>query len=507
VWSWSAVLSSSVRLRLWARHHGGEVLWAVIFALVVGIPAAVYFAYYITEPPPYKIYLVAGSHYLNKSTNPNVDTAEQFRLAFPKRKVADYVDVNLEIVPLPDDDPKTAMSKAQELVAKGDALLVIGHLDSEPTEASLPFYLKARPQVPFIASVQTDDGLLGKACTKDPNDRPEDSPCNDGSKPLPYLQLSPTNLEQARWAVRFAVENHAHKFLIVENDTVNKTYSESLASDYSKAIAEQNHAIGARHNADHTPLSNDEVLTQSLIPIQTLSDEILWEQFKDDDVDCLLYAGGFDGTGPLLKKIVDLKKDHLKNAILQKDHNEATVAAKSLMVVLDDSVVEERLSGADFELSPILITDQADAADYNSGISIYGLDAIVIATQLIDDLNTRGFDWKFRVRKVLHQLTVEDARRNLVEVMQQNFSYHSSYFGATRAAIFPESRSAYVFNGYTRANGMFHVWKRVKSGTTYENIDVDPWHPKRDILDSGASDDKKVDNKVASKLPNPVAQP
>jgi hypothetical protein len=504
---WSAVSTSSVRLRVWAQHHGGELLWAVIFALVVGIPAAVYFAYYITEPTPFKVYIVAGSHYLNKSTDPNVDTAGQFMSSFPKKRLADFVDVNLEIVELPDDDPKTAVIKAQELIAKDDALLVIGHLDSEPTEASLPVYLKARPQVPFIASVQTDDGLLQKACASGPNEPLKDSICYDGLKPLPYMQLSPTNLEQARWAIRFAIENHAHRFLILENDSINKSYSSSLASDYSKAIAEQNRAIGEEHNANHTPLSKEDVLTQSLIPIQTLSDEIFWEQLKDDEVDCLLYAGGFDGTDSLLKKIVELKKDRFERSHLDKNPEEARIASKSLLVILDDSVVEQRLNGAEFELSPIHITDQADAADYNSGISVYGIDALVIASQLIDDLNRRGFDWRFRIKKLLHRLTVEDARRNLVRVMQQNFDYHSSYFGATRTATVPESRTVYVFDGYTRANGMFHVWQRVKSDSGYKNIDVDRWHPSRNIREDMVSNSKKSDSKVGFETSHPPARP
>jgi hypothetical protein len=504
VLSLSDVLSSLVRVRLWVQHHGGEVLWAVIFALAVGLPAAVYFAYYFIEPKPYKIYIVAGSHYLNKSKDPNLDTATQFKLSFPKRRLADFVDVDLEVVELSDDDCKTAVAKAQELAAKDDTLLVIGHLDSEPTEASLPFYLNARPQVPFLASVQTDDDLLGKACRKDPGAQSVEFNCYDGLLPLPYLQLSPTNLEQARWAVRFAVENHAHKFLIIENDMVNKSYAGSLADDYTRAITEQNHAISDQHNSSHTPVPMDQVLTESLVPIQTLSDEILWEQFKDGEVDCVLYVGGFDGTGPLLKRIGDLRKAHLDNA---QDHAETKIAGRPLMVVLDDSVVEERLSAADFALSPIHITDQADAADYSSGISIYGIDSIEIATQLIDDLNRRGFDWKFRVRKLLHRLTVEDARRNLVHVMQQNFDYHSSYFGAVRSARFPDSRSVYVFDGYTRANGMFHVWQRIKSGAGYQYIDVDRWHPLRNIPDNSASNNNKADTKVASKMSNSAVRP
>jgi len=495
---WGIVLSSSTRLRGWASHHSGELLWAAVFAVVVGLPAAVYFAYFVTDPPPFKVYVVAGSHFLTKSTDPNLDTTQQFKSSFLKRRLANAVDIDLEVVELSDDKPETAESKAQELVTKGDALIVIGHLDSEPTEASLGVYLKERPQVPFIASVQTDDGLLKKACPTESGQRSEDSLCYDGSKPLPYLQLSPTNLEQARWATRFATENHAHKFLIVENDGVNKTYAESLAADYSKAVVELNHAIGEKHNIDHTRLSTDEVLTESLVQVQTLSDEILWKQFKDDDIDCVLYAGGFDGADALLKQIVDLKEDRLRAGISHRNTNESTIAGKPLMVILDDSVAEERFSGTNFDMSPIHITDQADAEDYDKGISVYGLDAITIAAQLIDDLNKRGFDWRFRIRKTLHRLTVEDARRNLVRVMQQNYDYHASYFGAVRTGIAPDSRTVYAFDGNLRANGLFHVWERAKLDKGYRNTDVDRWHPPKNIPSSTSGETKLSQQKVTS---------
>jgi hypothetical protein len=497
----SATQSLFVNLRNWARHHGGEFLWAAVFAVVFGVPAALYFAYYVIDLPPYKIYIVTGSHYLNRSQDTSLDTIQQFKSSLPKLKIAD-VDVSLEVVELTNDDPATAESMARELVGRDDTLLVIGHLDSGPTEASLPVYFRARPQVPFVASVQTDDGLLGKACKEEPNKKPEDSSCYDGLKPLPYLQLSPTNLEQARWAVRFATEHSKHRFLIIENDEFNKPYSESLAADYSRAMSEYNHEINEKNRANHSSTSTDQVLTGSLVQMEILSDEILWREFKDDEVDCLLYAGGFDGTDSLLKQIVGLKKDHLKEAKLQNDHAEAAIADRSLMVILDDSVVEQRLGETAFELSPVNITDQADAADYSSGLSVYGLDAIAIAKQLINDLNRRGFDWRFRVKKLFHRQRVEDARRNLVSVMQENFAFRSSYSGSERTAMTLGSPTVYAFDGYMRVNGMFHVWERAKSDKGYETVDVDRWHPLKSTPNRSAAGDKNARSGIELKASN-----
>ena len=159
----TAVRSLFVRLRHWTRHHGGEALWAAVFALAFGVPLAVYFAKYFIELPAYKIYVVAGSHYLNKASSDR-NTESQFKSS-PELVGLNVhgVPVQLEVVELPDDRPETAEAEAQRLAGKDDTLLVIGHLDSEPTEKSLPTYFKARPQVPFIASVQTDDNLLNKA--------------------------------------------------------------------------------------------------------------------------------------------------------------------------------------------------------------------------------------------------------------------------------------------------------------------------------------------------------
>jgi hypothetical protein len=269
-------LSASVqlffaRLRAWARGHGGELLWAFIFAVVIGLPAAVYSAWLFIELPPYKIYLVADGHYLTEKTKR--DFGDAFEL---KALSVDDVPVRLAIVELADDKPETAKSKAQELANDPSILLVIGHFDSEPTEASLKQYFTTRPQIPFIASIQTDDDLLNKAC-------PQGS-CYDGTWPLPYLQLSPNNAEQAHWAIQYAAENGRRHFVIVESDASNVSYSKSLAEDYKEAITKL---------ADVRP-----DVTKHFLAMNGLTNQSLEEEIATDDIDCLLYAGGFDDAPP-----------------------------------------------------------------------------------------------------------------------------------------------------------------------------------------------------------------
>jgi hypothetical protein len=448
-------LSASVRLtfarwRAWARGHGGELLWALIFAVVVGVPAAIYSAWYFIELPPYKIYLVAGSHYLTEKTKHDFGGAYEL-----KDLSVDDVPVQLVIVELADDKPETAKSKAQDLANDASTLLVIGHFDSEPTEASLKQYFTARPQIPFIASVQTDDDLLSKAC-------PQGS-CYEGTWPLPYIQLSPTNAEQAHWAIQYAAENGRRHFVIVESDASNTSYSKSLAEDYKDAITKL---------ADALP-----DVTKHFLPMNGLTNESLEEEIATDDIDCLLYAGGFDDAPSLVKRVWEIQGERPES------DRKGPGRPNTPMVILDDSVVENRLENTAFKLSPVNITNQRDAEDYKKGINVYGLDAIAIATELVRDMRARGLDRTYRLKSIFHLQTGRDVRRNLVRVMRDNFYYRSSYYGAMATALTPESRTVYAFKEYARANGMFHVWERAGD----DSKDVDQWHPRKTMLKSNAA--------------------
>src|SRR5271166_6365273 len=453
-------------VREWAHHHGGEALWAAIFAVLFGVALEVLAAMLFLEPPSYTVYLVAGRHHLVHPPTPqgeghDMDTKYQFEHTDEfKDLTLDGSTVNL-VVKEVDESLEAATKIAKELSKTHDTLMVIGHMDSGPTEASLSTYLNERPQVPFIASIQTDDKLLEKAC------KPPD--CYDGLEPLPYLQLSPTNEEQAHWALQFATQRHKQHFLIVESsDTENQAYSDSLTLDYEKAIDD---LVQKNHKLNLTKYG----------PKKDLTREQFEEQLHENDIDCILYAGGFDDALPLLKEIVEIQA--------KKENQEKTKnSGQRLMVILDDSVVEDRLLTTEFKLSKVNITDEADAEDYKKHISVPGLDAIAIAAELVKDLDGRRdkLDLHYRIKALFRQQTGADARRGLVQVMQDNFRYRSAYVGAVETAS-GMPRAVYAFDDHhKRSNGFFHVWERTGLAT----VDVDRWHPPKVPLDSAGGCDE-----------------
>jgi hypothetical protein len=185
---------------------------------------------------------------------------------------------------------------------------------------------------------------------------------------------------------------------------------------------------------------------------------------RDQNPDCVLYAGGIDGAGALLKR---LKESELPVMVLLSDSS----------VRPSGDISDEDLSG----FSPVNFTNQIDAGDYNSRTSVFGLDGIAIAARMVTDLRIRGLDRRFRLKSLFGLETAADARRNLLRVMRENAMYHSFYVGAseTASAVGP---TVYAFAGYQRLGGIFHVWERSKPNpqSASEISDVDGWHPPRE---------------------------
>ena len=413
---------------LWT-HHRNEI----VAALVIGVPVAAYFAWTFdrSERQHYKIYIVAG---------PRTDKADLERIkqagALQELKIND-VKVDAAVLQMQDNDPETAADKARYIVDQGDALLVIGHMSSQSTERVLPIFFKTDPQIPFVATVQTDENLLTE-CKQD---------CY-GTKPAPLLQLSPVNSEQARWAIKFAIDQGVRKFLIVrDSDPTNQTYIESLVRAYHDAIS----GLGDDAGVGGTDATIGDVPTL----LQTY------------DPDCVLYAGGPSEGGALVRTVQHSGKD--------------------LKIILSDSVATSNIRNyLDGAVRPVDITNQADAADYNNHFNTYGLDGAAVARQLIDDLQSRGYDWRFRMKAWVERESVADARRNLVRIMKENINFRTSYSGAQETALSPGSPTIYAFGKPAdsvpfgrRVGGMFHVWE----WSPEKNLmaDIDKWHPQRGV--------------------------
>jgi len=410
----------------WTRHHKGEVFWAVIFSVIAGwlldSPA----------PRPYTIYIVADAR------------TDQATMAVFKRLEQDFqsdalslgdVPVRVKIEKL--DEQRSATVMANDLVNRPDTLMVIGHMPSALIEDSLLTYFQANPPVPLLSTTASDEDLLIKC-------RQQRAACFQDGWFAPLLQLSPTNKEQGRSAIRFAIQKHRRRFLIVtEKDFDNDPYTKDLVHAYNDAIEETNNQLG--HNGDTLGIVGKYKLDH--LPNKTALNRL--------NPDCILYAGELDTAHDLLN----------------------TFPGPEPMVILSDATLESRLSdNALGDFNPVSFTYQTDASDYNNHTNVYGRDAYWIARQLIGDLNKRGGDWRYWAKAILHFHSINDARRNLVRIMEENSTSRTWYRG------FPDQGDAgttYVFSQEKRVDGMFHVWQLDKQAARpgSEMVDVDNWHP------------------------------
>jgi len=75
-----------------------------------------------------------------------------------------------------------------------------------------------------------------------------------------------------------------------------------------------------------------------------------------------------------------------------------------------------------------------------------------------------------------------DARRALISVMKQNAAFRTAYEGTTQEGGEGLTHPVYVFEDHKRVNGMFHVLQLEETVTPTQMLDVDNWHPKRQLF-------------------------
>jgi MinD-like ATPase involved in chromosome partitioning or flagellar assembly len=365
-------------------------------------------------PIPLKVYIVTDA----QTNDGSLSKSDGFGPIRSLRIGNRLVEPQVIVVP----DTRSSSSTAAELANRADTLIVVGELNSQSVEASLPIFLNTRPQVPFLSTVATDDNLLAQ-CGEG---------CYDGGF-APLLQLSPTNEVQGQSAVRFASESNRRHFLIVSsNDPRNQSYDENMVKAYSDAIEEFHAELVGISKTDAFPSVSD---LRMLRP------------------DCILYVGGMGEAEVLLERLSSYLKPRP-------------------MVILADSALAPgdttKRGGisSSYDPDPVYIMSATSAVDYNQHYNAALQDSLLIVAQLVGDVNRRGTDFRFRLRSSMGVSSVNDARRNLVRVMQEDLASRSVFYGA---------QSEYVFRDSKRVNGAFHVfeWRR----DTGDMMDVDHWHP------------------------------
>ncbi len=421
----------------WVADHNSEVLWAGAFGLLF---AGVAWFLIPPKPDPYWIYVLVD-HHTEENTLKDLLSKATASQQMPMRFI-NNAPVEVQIDQLDDDQESTIQAEATRIANRADVLMVIGHLPSQLAETAVKTFLDARPQMPFIATVSSDDDLLVK-CKGDPN-------CFNGDRVAPLLQLTPTNKVQGQSAVTYGTILGKRRFLIAfDNDLQNAAYTSNLVAAYKDAIDRFNQTVKDSKTVG--------VASAQIVGEYKMDQPPTVRALKAWKPDCILYAGAMGEGLSLLRSVAD-----------------ANVPA---MVIFSDSTVQDKFQTGDLKTFPgTLFTNQNDAMDYNHGKNVYVDDALAIAGELIDDLQSRREDARLRFMTKVHLQTARDVRTNLVRVMDENSISHSWYKGAA-----PDS--VYAFSNYQRFGGLFHVWQ-LKSASVEraEMNDVDHWHvPKTDI--------------------------
>ncbi len=201
--------------------------------------------------------------------------------------------------------------------------------------------------------------------------------------------------------------------------------------------------------------------------------------------DCILFAGDPGNADELLKKVAKAAMRHSQ-------------PTKLPSVILSDTAVPPDINAVAYTKA-VILTDQSDASYYTdiNQPNAYALDGVTIAVELLKELDSRGFDLRSRLKsKLLNRMDAADVRRNLIRTMQEDFRYHSSYYGAEETGpikgihtvysfICPPTRSDGSVERKTdgsvsycqRCGGIFHIWSWDPKAKQMK--DVYSWHPMR----------------------------
>ncbi len=398
---------------------------AAVLLVVLGVTVEDQFKDWWIGPKTYKVYLV-GSLTDGPTQRIFRGFEKQHELLTP---TIAGVPVEAEVV----DDLGTADGARQVsrlIAARNDALLVVGHVMSTDTKAALPNYVQASPPLPVIATRETSPDLT--MC------------CRAVSGLCPIIRMSPTDTDEARDLVAYAVAQGKRRFLVVAGD-VNAEYALPLAHLIQNAI-----------NATGKALVNDFFPSRSQIPPQRL---------VGGNYDCILVSGE---PGDAISLMTRIKEEFSK-----------VNGAQEPLVILSDASFDRTLlaAGNSQLMQGVLLTYQLGHNDEDQPYHTYGLDAFDLVNSLVSQANGRimanNVTWGFRLRRAINMHRVTDAR-DIVLAALRDFTQH-------HASLLSSSGEDYSFdsNG-SRLNGRFHMWK--VSGTTFVDIDGEKDAPSRPAL-------------------------
>lgn len=372
----------------------GPLLGALIAAVLIGR-----LVNFVIGPSAYKVYIIG-----NISDPETSRIVDSFAGNLPKLN-----GVPVEIRSLDDSgDPDTAQRISTRLASLRDSLLVVGHLESTPTQKALPAYLQvADPPIPVILTTETNPSLLPPTVDK---------------RYLPVFRLSPTDNKQAEKAAEFVLSKGAKGIWVVE-DTGNPIYSRYLAREFVARIHQNPSAKVLLWSTNY-----------NIPPAYAISSL---------GIDWVFFAGEWQKALVLIRQL------------------RAIPATRNVNILLTDWCVDARLlqdGGPDVE--NVYLTHPLSPAVYNHDhYGIYGSDAFDLVRQILteadqdfDQFAGRDRQLTFWSNKILGFRRISDARIAIGRVMESAVLQKQPFTlsGGTQATFAGDG---------TRGDADFQVWQ------------------------------------------------
>jgi len=443
-----------IRLRSvkdWVIRHKTDLVLAFGLAVIAGVPIGWYFK----DPPTYYVVVVEDGRddLVTEKKIEDMEGSWDQTLGCRIHVRLRHVDITEDMPPIISDSDRGRQAEqwAEKLINDQDTLIVIGHLPSGPTEYSLPTYLGAPTRIPYISTGASDDDLLSQC-------QPQKKNCLRAA----FIQPSPRNTDQAQSAVLYAMQKSKKKCVVVTDeydpadDDLQKgyvydaktSYQHDLVQDYDEAA--RNTPLNAVDIVDHFKMQNSR-----REPKQVLAEH---------QPNCILYAGG---KGSAKDLVDELQEMNVTDTLVILSDRVVFDAKRAPQVLKDD------FGSVRFDLR---FTYATHAKDYNdSSEDGYASDAVQIAGDLIDDLNSEGGDFQYKLRSAFHLENVVNARSNLIHVMQESAKSRRWYECETTS---PDGICLFYQN--KRSNGLFHVWQLGRENEPVV-VDVDNWHPPKEF--------------------------
>ena len=334
------------------------------------------------------------------------------------------------------DDPIKARQISDNLAARKDTLMVIGHVKSTQTKAALPAYLQqAMPPVPVILTMETNPQLIPV--------KKSDQESSDDYSPL--FRLWPTDDEQAARAAQFAAGNKNSVLWVVE-DEHNPVYSKYLALKFVEWVQKKN------EQAMKVALWSSNMSVPSA------------ETLKKLDIDFVFFAGDWSNALILINQIKRLLPNQ-KITLFLSD----AAAGEELLDNGKDDLIQLNVH-LTFPLKRKLYSETSD-----NGFKFIGKDARSIVNWLIDETrqhyateSRERASFKYWAMLLLNRHEIEDARSVLNARMEKAVRDDKVFEGKL-------NRYQFIRDNGKNILAQWHIWKveKVKKDGQYQYRFVD----------------------------------